>query len=107
MARKWEKAYGEGRLILRDHLAYHRTVLANQRTLMAYIRTSLAFIIAGLSFMEFFESGHTQVVAWIFIPMGVITGIVGLAVYAITRHRTLRAMDHYAKTPPVGGNQLP
>jgi hypothetical protein len=34
-------------MILRDHLAYDRTVLANERTLLAYIRTSIALFTMG------------------------------------------------------------
>ena len=34
-------------MILRDHLAFDRTVLANERTLLAYARTAIALYIAG------------------------------------------------------------
>lgn len=34
-------------MILRDHLAYDRTVLANERTLLSYMRTAIALFIAG------------------------------------------------------------
>lgn len=40
-------------LILRDHLAADRTILANERTFLAYIRTALTLFIAGLSFVHF------------------------------------------------------
>ena len=37
----------DGQLILRDHLAADRTVLANERTFLAYIRTTLTLFVAG------------------------------------------------------------
>lgn len=43
----------EDQLILRDHLAADRTVLANERTFLAYIRTALTLFVAGLSFVHF------------------------------------------------------
>jgi putative membrane protein len=39
-------------MILRDHLAYDRTILANERTLLAYARTSIALYIAGGTLMK-------------------------------------------------------
>ena len=99
MEANWEKAYFEGCLILRDHLAYHRTALANLRTLMAFVRTALALIIAGLSFLEFFGAAYMKVIAWVFIPTGVATMIVGVAVYFIMRGKTKQVMDAYAATP--------
>jgi putative membrane protein len=43
----------KGQLILRDHLAADRTILANERTFLAYIRTALTLFVAGLSFVHF------------------------------------------------------
>ena len=43
----------KGQLILRDHLAADRTILANERTFLAYVRTALTLFIAGLSFVHF------------------------------------------------------
>jgi len=43
----------KGQLILRDHLAADRTILANERTFLAYIRTALTLFVAGLSFIHF------------------------------------------------------
>ncbi len=50
-----EKPYEniKGQLILRDHLAADRTILANERTFLAYIRTALTLFVAGLSFVHF------------------------------------------------------
>lgn len=74
--------FAEEELILRDHLAIDRTVLANERTLLAYIRTALAVFVAGASFIQFFNSSIMKILGWTFIPVGIITLIIG-----ILRHR--------------------
>ena len=57
----------EDQLILRDHLAADRTILANERTFLAYIRTALTLFVAGLSFMhlKLLSSRIPQIVEWI------------------------------------------
>mgnify|MGYP001028447280 CR=1 FL=1 len=98
--REWEDAFTDGNLILRDYLAYYRTVLANQRTLLAYLRTAMAFIVAGLSFLEFFKNTpYVKIIAWIFIPLGLVTGTVGIVLFLIARNRTRKTMDIYADVP--------
>ncbi len=39
-------------MILRDHLAYDRTVLANERTLLSYLRTAIALFAGGGTLMK-------------------------------------------------------
>lgn len=36
-------------MILRDHLALDRTLLANERTYLSYLRTVVSFVVAGIS----------------------------------------------------------
>lgn len=48
-------------MILRDHLAYDRTVLANERTLLAYLRTSIALLAAGTTLVKIFPEESTMV----------------------------------------------
>ena len=43
-------------LILRDHLALDRTVLANERTLLAYFRMALASAAVGAGLLQLFTS---------------------------------------------------
>jgi len=77
-------AYGkftEEELILRDYLAIDRTVLANERTFLAYIRTALTLFVAGVSFVQFFDSALVEIVGWAFIPVGIVTFIIGLLRY--------------------------
>ncbi len=74
----------EDQLILRDHLAADRTILANERTFLAYIRTALTLFVAGLSFVhlkEIFSSYIVEVIGIIFILLGIVTFFVGLFRY--------------------------
>ena len=74
----------KGQLILRDHLAADRTILANERTFLAYIRTALTLFVAGLSFVhlkEIFSSSIVEVIGIIFILIGIATFFVGLFRY--------------------------
>jgi putative membrane protein len=68
-------------LILRDELAIDRTLLANERTLMAYLRSGVALIIAGVSIIHFVSEGWFRFVGVACIPLGVITGAVGVLRY--------------------------
>jgi len=77
-------------LITHDRDAIHRTILANQRTFLSYLRTALTFFVAGISFVKFFEYVIVEVIGWIFIPIGVITFVVGLYRYNKLRVRLFR-----------------
>ena len=68
-------------LILRDELAIDRTLLANERTLMAYLRSGVALLIAGVSIMHFSSEGWFWMVGLVCIPIGIITGVIGVARY--------------------------
>ncbi len=78
--------FAKEKLILRDHLAIDRTVLANERTFLAYVRTALTLFVAGVSLIQFFKSVMIQAVGWAFIPLGTITLIIGL-----TKHRRMKS----------------
>ena len=92
----------EDQLILRDHLAADRTILANERTYLAYIRTALTLFVAGLSFVHFkdifrsqvaiFSSHVVEVIGIIFILLGIATFFVGFV-----RYRRMRALIHKIK----------
>lgn len=68
-------------MILRDFLAVDRTILSNQNTFLAYIRTALTFFVGGLTFIKFFDQPIIETVGWMFLPIGVLTFIVGLLRY--------------------------
>jgi putative membrane protein len=74
-------------LILRDYLAAERTALANERTFLAYIRTALTLSVVGITFIKFFGSLMVFILGWIFVPIGIITFIIGLI-----RFRKMRAL---------------
>ena len=73
--------FGTEDLILRDHLAAHRTTLANDRTLLAHLRTTLTFLIVGVSFVQFFDALVVRAAGWVFIPAAAVTLIVGIVRY--------------------------
>lgn len=82
-------------LILRDELAVDRTLLANERTLLAYLRSAVALLIAGVSIMHFSQHGWFWTVGICCIPLGILTGVVGIVRFrkmnraiAIVRTRT-------------------
>ncbi|MBU1319461.1 MAG: DUF202 domain-containing protein [candidate division Zixibacteria bacterium] len=60
-----------------DILASFRTILANERTVLSYMRTALTFFVAGVTFVHFFDSLVIEIVGWIFIPLGLITVVIG------------------------------
>ncbi len=68
-------------LILRDELALDRTLLANERTLLAYLRSSITLLIAGVSIMHFAPQGWFWGVGLSCIPVGLLTGLVGVLRY--------------------------
>ncbi len=74
--------YSEKQLILRDHLAIDRTILANESTFLAYIRTSLALVIGGAGVIKFFPSDYSLIIAFPFILGGAVTFLLGLKRYS-------------------------
>lgn len=68
----------EGPVILRDHLAAHRTDLANDRTFLAYMRTALTFSVVGVTFIKFFKNIIIEIIGWILIPIGIYIFVKGL-----------------------------
>lgn len=85
-----EKPYEtiKGQLILRDHLAADRTILANERTFLAYIRTALTLFIAGLSFVHFNIMSSViadRAIGGLLMFIGAITFFLGLHRYQKTK----------------------
>ena len=68
-------------LILRDELAIDRTLLANERTLLAYLRSGVTLLIAGVSIVHFSHEGWFWAAGIICVPIGFVTGIIGVARY--------------------------
>lgn len=74
-------------MILRDHLAYDRTILANETTLLAYLRTAMALLAAGATLFRLFpEDTYFQVLGTIMFLLGVfVTGVGAFRFFAITK----------------------
>lgn len=68
-------------MILRDHLALERTILANETTLLAYIRTSVGLLAAGGSIIQFLSGNFSIFVGIICLATGFIVLIVGVNSY--------------------------
>lgn len=79
------KAYVENvpeDMILRDHLAFDRTILANERTVLAYVRTVIACFVSGLTFIKLFPSDKTLVIiGYTSMIAALLIGIVGVKNY--------------------------
>lgn len=86
----------QGHLILRDHLAAHRTELANDRTFLAAVRTALACLAVGITFIKFFGNPVIEILGWIFIIISIGTFIRGLMSYK----RVKRVIREEEKKPP-------
>lgn len=84
----------KGHLVLRDHLAAHRTDLANDRTFLAYLRTALTFFVAG-AFIRFFGHIVTEFIGWVFISVGIYLSVRGVA-----RFRKMKRLIHEEENSP-------
>lgn len=73
-------------MILRDHLAYDRTVLANERTFLSYARTSITLLIAGGTLIKFLHEDLSM------LCLGTVVSGVGGTVFlfGIRRYVTIK-----------------
>jgi putative membrane protein len=74
-------------LILRDHLAIERTVLANWRTLLAFIRTGLGLLATGVGLMELLDAKFFTYLGWIMVGVSPAAVAVGIFIYFRTRKK--------------------
>jgi putative membrane protein len=88
--------FDSSKLILRDKLALDRTALANERTLLAYLRSGVALLIAGTSIMNFSQEDWFRLVGIACIPIGIITGIIGVVRYR-KMNRSISFIDRQSK----------
>lgn len=87
--------FAQDDLILRDHLALDRTVLANERTFLAYVRTALATMAAGATLPKLFPDDRTfELVGWLLIAIGV-----ACLAFGIYRTRTMAHKIATARQP--------
>lgn len=78
------KNYSEFRdsMILRDHLALDRTILANERTLLAYLRTFIGAFSAGVGMVKLLDSEWTTIAGYAFMAVSPIFLVLGIFRYA-------------------------
>lgn len=77
-------------MILRDHLALGRTVLANERTLMAYLRTAIALVITGLLLIRFSQEtgvATNGTIGWIMLGVSVVVALFGIWRFVMVRNQ--------------------
>jgi len=86
---------------VRDQLAMERTKLANERTLLAYSRTAMALILAGLSFIKFFDDPLYRALGAMFIPIGIVIGVVGYRRYCKKQERIMHHSQVYSPTSHI------
>jgi putative membrane protein len=86
-------------LILRDHLALDRTIMANERTLLAYIRTALALLVIGASVVKFYDSPAYLFLGWLFLILGLVTPIIGVVRYQQLLNMIRRAQRGKSSRP--------
>lgn len=91
--------FDRGDLSLRDELAVDRTMLANERTLLAYLRSAVALLIAGVSIIHFSQSSWFWAVGIACLPIGIITGLVGVLRYRRMSRSILFARRQWEKGP--------
>jgi len=84
--------YENSNLVLRDHLAIDRTVMANERTFLAYLRTAFSLLVVGLTIIKFVED--LQIVGQLLIPAGLLVIVVG-----VWRYKAIR--DDLRRIPPA------
>ena len=86
------------KMILRDHLAYDRTVLANERTLLSYFRTAIALLAAGGTLIKLFPAEPGMVrLGYMLLGLGVLSGFVGVIRFIAVRRRlsvTYKELEH-------------
>jgi putative membrane protein len=89
-------------LILRDHLAIDRTILANERTFLAYTRTALTLLVVGASLIKFSDSLTLEIIGWVSVPFAI-----GTFIFGVTRYRRMLGLIRAAEsgTREEGGGE--
>ncbi|PHR98264.1 MAG: hypothetical protein COA78_26415 [Blastopirellula sp.] len=88
-------------MILRDHLAFDRTVLANERTILSYARTAIALLITGLMVFKIFAEEWplwSMIGGCLLMLLALVVGIFGAFRFFASRGR-LAKIYHAAYEP--------
>jgi putative membrane protein len=75
--KKTYEAFSEEEMILRDHLALDRTILANERTFLSYVRTTLAVVIVGATLLHLSQDYVLDSLGALCILSGIIILVIG------------------------------
>lgn len=78
-------------MILRDHLAYDRTILANETTLLAYLRTAMALLAAGATLFRLYsDDAFFQVLGIVMLVLGILIAGIGIhRFFAMSKRLTI------------------
>ena len=74
-------------MLLNDHLAVDRTILANERTLLAFLRTVITFIVAGITLGNILDGKEKIYVLVILFVSAFIFGVYGIYNYIKLRKK--------------------
>lgn len=98
------QSFDREQMILRDHLALDRTVLASERTFLAYARTALGLFSAGIACVKFImDSPLIYVIGMILIVAAPIVFIYGLVRFFAVREKLSALTPSSAASEPVAG----
>lgn len=81
------------RRILRDYLAYDRTVMANERSLLAFVRTGLTSVVTGLAFLELVDAEWASYAGWALVAVGPLFVVYGVHRFWYFKRRYGREME--------------
>lgn len=88
-----------GKNLVTESLAAERTVLANERTFLSFLRTALTLFAAGVTFIRFFGNRPLEIIGWLFIPISIITIILGILRYYSIRW-AIKKIAYLGETAP-------
>ena len=71
----------ENEMILRDHLAKDRTILANQRTLLSFLRTGLYLVVSAIAVFNVQVLEGISQLGYVLIGFSVLTVAFGIFNY--------------------------
>lgn len=74
-------------MVLNDHLAIDRTILANERTLLAFLRTVITFVVAGITLGNILSGKEKVYVLAILFVSAFIFGVYGIYNYLKLRKK--------------------
>ena len=77
-------------MILRDYLAYDRTVIANERTLLAYFRRALMLFATGVTLFKLIKEVLYQYIGLFFIAISSFVFMFGLVRYFMLKNKLNR-----------------